>query len=1180
MNRRWVIAPGIFGGLAIMAFAVIFSGRDPSSIRSDADAQQTHTSDVLLEAQRLLLGLDDAETGQRGYIITGQANFLEPYEAGRRDAMTSLGSLTVLTGDDATQQVRIGELRGVMAAKLADLAESVALVRSGDKPGAVARVMTERGKLLMDRARVILGAISAEESKLLTDHHAAAVKAAKNDRYFLRGVTAIGLLMLLAAVTATFRASRAAEREHRSAAFAAASTERLQLLVHRAPAAIAMFDKEMRYIAVSQRYFEDYDLHETGGSEALRGRSHYEVFPDIPQRWRDIHRRVQAGETLSAENDVFPRADGSLDYVRWEMTPWQQEDGMPGGAVLFSEVVTARKHADARQKILLELAARLQGPPREAMAAASEILGLYLGVSRVGYGEVDETGELLRIEQEYTDGSVLAVIGTRRLADLGPDIRQELQAGRTLVVSAVATDPRTQFPSATFLRNGTRAIIVVPLVSQGRLRATLHICHREVRSWTPEEVRLAEEVASHSWAAVEQARMQKVLEQNVEQFRMLANGLPTLCWMARPDGDIYWFNQRWYDYTGTTLAEMEGSGWVAVHDPDMLPIVAKLWQASLDTGAPFEMTFPLRGADGTFRPFMTRVVAVRGANGQIRCWLGTNVDVTDATAREEALRLSTQALRESEARLQVIFDTAPVGIIISEAPSGRLISGNRMAETIFRHPMLNSPNIEHYRDWVSFHPDGRRRESSEYPMARALGGEERPEAQVLYQRGDGTRAWVRLVAAPIRTEGQITGAIAISVDIDREVRANETLARAHDQLESRVIEEVQGRQLAQASLAQAEKLSALGQLAGGIAHDFNNVMQAVGGGAALIGRHADNAAKVKRLATMVEDAARRGASITRRLLAFARRDELRAEAVDTTALLEDIREVLAHTLGAGIKIELEVAQHLPSVLADRSQLETVLVNLATNARDAMSGGGTITFSAASEAITGDNHREGLPPGTYIRLGVVDTGSGMDAQTLGRVMEPFFTTKPQGKGTGLGLPMARGFAQQSGGALAINSEPDRGTSVAMWLPATSAATLGLAVSGGFSTADGAAALRVLLVDDENLVREMLAEELSDRGYDVIQAAAGATALALMDEGQRVDLLVSDLSMPRMDGVTLIREAQARRPRLPAILLTGYAGDAASIAVGRAVSGSFSLLLKPVTGAHLADRVATLLEAAAM
>ncbi|MEA2743465.1 MAG: hypothetical protein QOG25_1836, partial [Acetobacteraceae bacterium] len=178
MNRRWVIAPGIFGGLAIMAFAVIFSGRDPSSIRSDADAQQTHTSDVLLEAQRLLLGLDDAETGQRGYIITGQANFLEPYEAGRRDAMTSLGSLTVLTGDDATQQVRIGELRGVMAAKLADLAESVALVRSGDKPGAVARVMTERGKLLMDRARVILGAISAEESKLLTDHHAAAAKAA------------------------------------------------------------------------------------------------------------------------------------------------------------------------------------------------------------------------------------------------------------------------------------------------------------------------------------------------------------------------------------------------------------------------------------------------------------------------------------------------------------------------------------------------------------------------------------------------------------------------------------------------------------------------------------------------------------------------------------------------------------------------------------------------------------------------------------------------------------------------------------------------------------------------------------------------------------------------------------------------------------------------------------------
>ena len=230
-------------------------------------------------------------------------------------------------------------------------------------------------------------------------------------------------------------------------------------------------------------------------------------------------------------------------------------------------------------------------------------------------------------------------------------------------------------------------------------------------------------------------------------------------------------------------------------------------------------------------------------------------------------------------------------------------------------------------------------------------------------------------------------------------------------------------------------MQALGQLAGGIAHDFNNVLQAVQGGVTLVAKRAADPASVKKFASEVLGAVERGASITRRLLAFARRGELRAERIDLVGLLDGLRDVLAQALGSPITVRINNdGTSLPAVMADRGQLETVLVNLATNARDAMSDGGTLTFSAVAEEFTaGLIHPAGLEPGQYVRLSVTDTGTGMDQATLARAMEPFFTTKPQDKGTGLGLSMAKGFAEQSGGALAIDSAPDRGTTVTLWLP---------------------------------------------------------------------------------------------------------------------------------------------------
>ncbi|MCB4823293.1 response regulator [Roseicella aerolata] len=394
------------------------------------------------------------------------------------------------------------------------------------------------------------------------------------------------------------------------------------------------------------------------------------------------------------------------------------------------------------------------------------------------------------------------------------------------------------------------------------------------------------------------------------------------------------------------------------------------------------------------------------------------------------------------------------------------------------------------------------------------------------------------------------------------------------------------REAALEGLAHTQRMEALGRLAGGVAHDFNNVLQAVLGGAKLIARRPEDAAAVRRFASMISEAADRGASVTRRLLAFARRGELRAEIVDVVALLAGVREVLAHTLGAEIQVRLEADGLLPPVLADRGQLETVLVNLAVNGRDAMAsrGGGTLTLSADPEEIpVGKEHAANLKPGRYLRLSVRDTGAGMDPATLARAAEPFFTTKPKSKGTGLGLAMAKGFAEQSGGAFRIESALGRGTIVTLWLPravsgakpavpketeAAPPADTALPATGG---------IRVLLVDDEALVRTTLAENLATHGWIISEAESGAAALAWLDGGEAFDLLVTDLAMPGMDGLAVIREARRRRPGMPALLVTGHAGDAqVGLLAAAAAGGPFALLRKPVAADELRSRAEVLLQ----
>jgi PAS domain S-box-containing protein len=544
-------------------------------------------------------------------------------------------------------------------------------------------------------------------------------------------------------------------------------------------------------------------------------------------------------------------------------------------------------------------------------------------------------------------------------------------------------------------------------------------------------------------------------------------------------------------------------------------------------------------------------------------------DMAQTTMLREAV------LRENEERLRLAMVTARLGVRELDLITGQATSSPE-AEEIFGRDAERDVHIERWFEQV--HPDDRARLRENWARARETPGVD-IEHEYRFRRPDGSWRWIAAHGRLMFEDGRPVRTIGVIQDITERRRMEDELRALTRSLETRVQDEITAREAAQMRAVHGERMQALGQLAGGIAHDFNNVLQAVSGALRLIGRRPGDADSVLRLSLLAAEATERGASITRRLLAFGRRADLRTEAIDAEALLHDLCEILTHTLGAAIEVRIETEHGLPRFTADKSQLETSLINLATNARDAMPDGGVLTLSARHDTVNADDrgHEAGLAPGDYVRLSIEDTGLGMDQATLARASEPFFTTKKDGAGTGLGLAMAKGFVEQSGGQLQVQSHPGQGTSVTIWLPRAeveiaSPQRASPTDVSGFGTAGAA---RILLVDDDDAVRSVLKMELEAAGYHVLAAPGGAAAVALVDAGHPFTALVTDLSMAGMDGLGVIRAVQKIRPGLPAILLTGYAGDGAALAVGGVVSGAFSLLRKPVSTEQLIDRLEALI-----
>jgi signal transduction histidine kinase/CheY-like chemotaxis protein len=528
---------------------------------------------------------------------------------------------------------------------------------------------------------------------------------------------------------------------------------------------------------------------------------------------------------------------------------------------------------------------------------------------------------------------------------------------------------------------------------------------------------------------------------------------------------------------------------------------------------------------------------LRDSDGKVNAIFIEGADVTERT-------LAERAQRESEALYKGLFDAIDEGFCIIEffdGPHGPdsdyvHIQANDAYE---RHAGISNVVGQKLREMV---PDEADAWVARYGAVLRTG-----EAIRFQQELVATGRYLELAAVRIEPPSRKQVAV-IFQDITARRRAETALAELNATLEQEVEKRSAELMKTEEALRQSQKMEAVGQLTGGIAHDFNNILAGIGGSLEMAqariaqGRIADT----ERFLTGAKSAVRRAASLTERLLAFSRRQTLDPKPVDVNGLVNGMLDLIARSVGPTIAIEAVGAAGLWTVFADAGQLENALLNLSINSRDAMPDGGKLTIETSNRWMDERAAKaRDLKPGQYVSLCVSDTGTGMTPDVVERAFDPFFTTKPIGQGTGLGLSMVYGFAGQSGGAARIYSEPGKGTMICIYLPRHMGEVVeaGEAASDFADPAPVAGGETVLVVDDEPLVRMLCVEQLEELGYAVIEAGDGPSALKILETKQPIDLLVTDVGLPRgMNGRQLADAARVHRPDLEVLFVTGYAENA--------------------------------------
>ncbi|CAM8620029.1 type II toxin-antitoxin system ParD family antitoxin [Sphingobium sp.] len=575
-------------------------------------------------------------------------------------------------------------------------------------------------------------------------------------------------------------------------------------------------------------------------------------------------------------------------------------------------------------------------------------------------------------------------------------------------------------------------------------------------------------------------------------------------------------------------------------------------------GTPEEVIFDL---------FYTPIYDEDGKVGGVMC------TVIENTEKVEAQR----ALAKSESELRIITDSLPV--LISYVDAGHVY---RFANSFYEDWVGKPPSEvigRHVRDVV-----GEKTYVARLPLIeRAMAGEwVVADTTMPHRSGEDRAAEVRYIPR-IETDGSVAGFHVLVFDIEDRVRreaalerqvqhrerAEEQLRHLNETLETRVVEEMAERRQAEAILAQSQKMETIGQLTGGVAHDFNNLLQVVSGNLQLLARDIAGNEKAETRVANAMAGVTRGAKLAAQLLAFGRRQALEPKVVNVTRFVRDMDDMLRRAIGEGIEVETIVGGGLWNTFVDPAQVENALLNLAINARDAMEGQGKLTIELGNASLDDEyarSHSE-VAPGQYVMLAVTDTGSGIPPEIIEKVFDPFFSTKSEGKGSGLGLSMVYGFVKQSGGHVKIYSEVGEGTTIKLYFP-RSVENEDLEVELDSGPIRGGSET-VLVVEDDDAVRATVVEMLNDLGYGVLKAVDASSALSVIESGIQIDMLFTDVVMPgRLKSAELARMARERQPDIAVLFTSGYTEN--SIVHGGRLDAGVELLSKPYSRDALARK----------
>jgi len=632
----------------------------------------------------------------------------------------------------------------------------------------------------------------------------------------------------------------------------------------------------------------------------------------------------------------------------------------------------------------------------------------------------------------------------------------------------------------------------------------------------------------------ERVQAQDAIAASEDQFRTFAQSIPNQVWTSPPNGLLDWFNDRVVEYSGIDHDRLKGTGWTTLVHPDDVAGASEAWAAALANGTTYEIEFRIRRHDGEYRWHLVRALPIRGADGQITRWIGTNTDIDDQKLAE------AQSVRDHD-RLWALSPIVKVitnadGTITAVNPSWTKTLGWTSEECVGR-------------SILEFVADEDRDGARQRLAGFAAREREVIESRSRFRAKDGDPRMFAWVTVP---EGGVL--YAFGRDITAEIAAAEAL------------------EATEAALRQSQKMEAVGQLTGGIAHDFNNLLQGITGSLEIIQRRVAQRRfdDLDRFISGATGAANRAAALTHRLLAFSRRQPLDPRPVKVNPLLESMEDLLRRTIGEGITLELATAPDAWLTRCDPNQLENAILNLVINARDAMPDGGRVTIA------TSNAHLKDGTPGDYVMLVVSDTGVGMSPDIIARAFEPFFTTKPIGQGTGLGLSMIYGFARQSEGEVRIVSKVGHGTTIQLYLPRFTGPAdeedATVESNEGHASEEGET---ILVVEDDPVVRELIVELLGDLGYNTLQADEGARGIELLQSSARIDLLVTDIGLPGLNGRQVADAGRAVRPGLRVLFMTGYAENAAH-ATGFLEPG-MAMITKPFAIDVLTARVRDILEA---